>query len=85
MRIYMGKERRLKRIFRDDGKTVIVPMDHSVTTGPIKGLIDMQRTVDSLKCGYADAILGPLGYIIASNGICHLSHRSAILPSFLSI
>lgn len=57
MRIYMGKERRLSRIFRSDGMTVIVPMDHSVTTGPMEGLTDMQRTVDSLKCGYVDAIV----------------------------
>jgi fructose-bisphosphate aldolase/2-amino-3,7-dideoxy-D-threo-hept-6-ulosonate synthase len=78
MRIYMGKERRLKRIFRDDGKTVIVPMDHSVTTGPIKGLIDMQRTVDSLKCGYVDAIVLHKGVAkyIDSRGLALIIHLS---------
>ncbi|MDH5419843.1 MAG: fructose-bisphosphate aldolase, partial [Candidatus Bathyarchaeota archaeon] len=30
-----GKKRRLKRIFRDDSRTVIVPMDHGVTLGPV--------------------------------------------------
>lgn len=57
MRIYMGKDRRLSRIFRNDGKTVIVPMDHSVTTGPVEGLTDMQYTIDRLKNGYVDAIV----------------------------
>ncbi|MDI9619255.1 MAG: 2-amino-3,7-dideoxy-D-threo-hept-6-ulosonate synthase [Candidatus Nezhaarchaeota archaeon] len=57
MRIYMGKERRLRRIFREDGKAVIVPMDHGVTTGPIEGIIDMQRAVDNLKGGYVDAVV----------------------------
>ena len=37
-----GKEIRLERIMnRNTKKTVIVPMDHGVTNGPIPGLIDM--------------------------------------------
>jgi predicted phospho-2-dehydro-3-deoxyheptonate aldolase len=50
-----GKQRRLSRIFRADGRTVIVPMDHGVTIGPCKGIENMQRTVDQLHD--ADAIL----------------------------
>ena len=39
-----GKEIRLERIMdRNTGKTIIVPMDHGVTNGPMKGLIDMGR------------------------------------------
>ena len=52
-----GKVRRLRRIFRDDGKTVIVPMDHGVTLGPVRGLVDMQRIVDALALGDTDAIV----------------------------
>jgi len=52
-----GKKRRLKRIFRDDQRTVIVPMDHGVTAGPIKGLVNMQEIIDKLLEGEADAFV----------------------------
>jgi DhnA family fructose-bisphosphate aldolase class Ia len=39
-----GKEIRLERIMdRNTGKTIIVPMDHGVTSGPMKGLTDIVR------------------------------------------
>jgi fructose-bisphosphate aldolase/2-amino-3,7-dideoxy-D-threo-hept-6-ulosonate synthase len=53
----IGKKRRLRRIFRDDGKSVIVPMDHGFTQGPITGIVDMSMTVDKLRKGRADAIV----------------------------
>ncbi|MEM2921224.1 MAG: fructose-bisphosphate aldolase, partial [Candidatus Bathyarchaeia archaeon] len=43
-----GKVHRLRRIFRDDERTVIVPMDHGITLGPVLGLEDIQQTVDCL-------------------------------------
>ena len=52
-----GKARRLKRIFGEDGKTVIIPMDHGVTLGPVKGLVNMQSIVDALAHGGTDAIV----------------------------
>ncbi len=52
-----GKTRRLRRIFREDGKTVIVPMDHAVSVGPIEGLADMSQTIDNVAKGGADAVL----------------------------
>jgi len=52
-----GKTRRLGRIFRRDGKTVIVPMDHGVSVGPIEGLGDMKKTVNHVAKGGADAVL----------------------------
>src|SRR6266480_2339063 len=52
-----GKTRRLGRIFRDDGKTVIVPMDHGVPAGPIEGLGDIRSVVNQVAKGGADAIL----------------------------
>src|SRR2546426_2215870 len=52
-----GKTRRLRRIFQKDGKTVIVPMDHGVSVGPIEGLRDMETTVDNVAKGGADAVL----------------------------
>jgi predicted phospho-2-dehydro-3-deoxyheptonate aldolase len=52
-----GKTRRLRRIFREDGKTVMIPMDHGVSVGPIEGLVDMGQTIESLGTGGADAVL----------------------------
>lgn len=52
-----GKTRRLKRIMKKDNRTVIVPMDHGVTIGPILGLVNMQAITDQLVEGGVDAIL----------------------------
>jgi fructose-bisphosphate aldolase / 2-amino-3,7-dideoxy-D-threo-hept-6-ulosonate synthase len=73
-----GKTRRMRRIFRNDGRTVIVPMDHGVSVGPIQGLHDMTDTVGRLVKGGADAILVHAGIAkTVDNGdtglIVHLS------------
>jgi predicted phospho-2-dehydro-3-deoxyheptonate aldolase len=52
-----GKQRRLKRIFQEDNRAVIVPMDHGVTIGPVKGIECMNETVSLLLKGGVDAIL----------------------------
>jgi len=52
-----GKTRRLRRIFREDKKTVIIPMDHGISVGPIEGLADMTRTISQVAKGGADAVL----------------------------
>jgi len=52
-----GKTRRLKRIMQQDNRTVIVPMDHGVTVGPIKGLESMQQMINQLIEGGVDAVL----------------------------
>jgi len=52
-----GIEKRLARIFRADKKTVIVPMDHGVTLGPVEGLGDMRRTIDNLLKANVDAFV----------------------------
>jgi fructose-bisphosphate aldolase/2-amino-3,7-dideoxy-D-threo-hept-6-ulosonate synthase len=51
-----GKKKRLQRIFQD-GRTVMVPMDHGVTSGPIQGLVDMQAIVNKIQEGGADAVI----------------------------
>ena len=57
-----GKRIRLERILeRNSGRTVIVPMDHGVTVGPIQGLVDMKLMVDSVTEGGANAVLGHVG------------------------
>ena len=39
----LGKQIRMERIMnRNTGKTIIVPMDHGISAGPIDGLKDMK-------------------------------------------
>lgn len=58
----LGKRIRMERIIdRDTGRTVIVPMDHGVTLGPIKGLVNMRQMVDDVAEGGANAVLGHMG------------------------
>ncbi|MBN2157810.1 MAG: class I fructose-bisphosphate aldolase family protein [Spirochaetes bacterium] len=67
----IGKKIRFQRIInRNTGKTIIVPMDHGVTVGPIHGLIDMPRTVNQVAEGGANAIL-------MHKGIVETGHRSS--------
>ncbi|MFB6307832.1 MAG: 2-amino-3,7-dideoxy-D-threo-hept-6-ulosonate synthase [Haloarculaceae archaeon] len=55
-----GKETRLDRI-RTEGRYVIVPMDHGITLGAVKGLKDIESTIDAVTAGGADAILTQKG------------------------
>ncbi len=58
----LGKRIRLERIIdRKSKRTVIVPMDHGVTLGPIKGLVDMRKMVNEIARGGANAVLGHIG------------------------
>lgn len=58
----IGKSIRLERIFnRQTKKTVIVPMDHGVSVGPIKGLVKLSEMVDKVAEGGANAVLGHKG------------------------
>ncbi|MDD1669193.1 MAG: fructose-bisphosphate aldolase, partial [Methanomicrobiales archaeon] len=84
-----GKEIRLERIMdRNTGKTIIVPMDHGVTNGPMKGLIDMGRTVELVAEGGANAVLGHLGLALHGHRrrgrdvglILHLSGSTSLGP-----
>ncbi|MCW4018741.1 MAG: 2-amino-3,7-dideoxy-D-threo-hept-6-ulosonate synthase [Candidatus Bathyarchaeota archaeon] len=81
-----GKKRRLKRIFREDNRTVIVPMDHGVTIGPCDGIQNMQDTVNKLLKGNADAVLvhkglakhvdaGRAGLIVMLSGASNLNPK----------
>ncbi|MGE5187922.1 MAG: 2-amino-3,7-dideoxy-D-threo-hept-6-ulosonate synthase [Betaproteobacteria bacterium] len=79
-----GKTRRLKRIMQPDNRTVIVPMDHGVTVGPIRGIENMQTIIDKLAKGNADAVLvhkgiakrvdtGKAGLIVMLSGLSNLN------------
>jgi predicted phospho-2-dehydro-3-deoxyheptonate aldolase len=58
----LGKYIRLERILnRETKRTVIVPMDHGLTVGPIKGIENMRDMVEAVAEGGANAVLGHLG------------------------
>jgi predicted phospho-2-dehydro-3-deoxyheptonate aldolase len=85
----IGKKIRLERIIdRNSGKTVIIPMDHGVTVGPIQGLEDMRTTVSMVVAGGANAILMHKGIVSAGHRgagrdvglIIHLSGGTALSP-----
>lgn len=80
-----GKKRRLKRIFRDDNRTVIVPMDHCVAMGPVTGLVNMQEIINKLLQGGVDAVVihrGVAKHVDAGNAglIIHLSGITKLGP-----
>ncbi len=52
-----GKIIRLKRILGEDGRTVITPMDHGVSCGPISGLEDMKLALERAMRGGADTVI----------------------------
>jgi class I fructose-bisphosphate aldolase len=87
--MHIGKAVRLERIFnRNTNRTVIVPMDHGVTVGPIDGLIDMRQTVDQVAEGGANAVLMHKGLVRCSHRkhgrdvglIIHLSASTNVSP-----
>jgi predicted phospho-2-dehydro-3-deoxyheptonate aldolase len=89
----IGKKIRLERIIdRNSGKTVIVPMDHGVTVGPIEGLADMRATISKIVAGGANAILMHKGIVQAGHRgtgkdvglIIHLSASTSMSPDPLA-
>ena len=85
----VGKQRRLERIIdRNSRKTVIIPMDHGVTVGPIAGLADMREAISKVVAGGANAILMHKGMVRAGHRgtgqdvglIIHLSAGTSISP-----
>lgn len=85
----IGKEIRLERIIdRNSHKTVIIPMDHGVTVGPVEGLTNMRETVSKVVAGGANAILMHKGMVPAGHRgtgkdvglIIHLSAGTSLSP-----
>jgi len=53
--------RRLSRIFRPDGHTFIVAIDHGMTEGPVSGLETLAAIIPAIIAGGADAVLTSYG------------------------
>lgn len=85
----IGKGIRMERIInRNTGRTVIVPMDHGVTVGPIKGLEDMKVSINKVVEGGANAVILHKGIITQGHRgkgkdvglIVHLSASTSLAP-----
>jgi len=85
----IGKRIRLERIIdRNSRKTVIIPMDHGVTVGPVDGLTDMRDAISKVVAGGANAILMHKGIVRAGHRgtggdvglIIHLSGGTSLSP-----
>jgi len=60
----LGKKIRMERIInRNTGRTVIVPMDHGISVGPIDGVIDMKKAIQDVSEGGANAIVEHKGLV----------------------
>lgn len=86
----IGKAVRLERIIdRNTKKTIIIPMDHGMSIGPVTGLFDMGDMVDKVANGGANAVLGHLGLPIYGHRkhgkdvglIIHLSASTSLGPN----
>ena len=87
--MHIGKTIRLERILnRDTGRTIIVPLDHGVSVGPIAGLTGMRDTVTNIVEGGANAVLMHKGVVPCGHRargrdiglIVHLSASTSLSP-----
>mgnify|MGYP001172870314 FL=1 len=85
----IGKTIRKERIFnRNTGKTIIVPVDHGVSVGPIPGIVNMRDTVTKMVEGGANAVLMHKGLVPCGHRahgrdiglIVHLSASTDLSP-----
>ncbi|MFO8031034.1 MAG: 2-amino-3,7-dideoxy-D-threo-hept-6-ulosonate synthase [Desulfohalobiaceae bacterium] len=87
--MHLGKSIRLERIFnRNTSRTILVPLDHGVTVGPIYGLVDLRDTVNQVSEGGANAVLMHKGLVRCGHRehgrdvglIIHLSASTSLSP-----
>lgn len=85
----IGKKVRLERILnRNTRRTVIVPMDHGTTVGPIPGIINMKEAIGKVADGGANAIVEHKGLVDKGHRmsgkdiglIIHMSASTSLSP-----
>ncbi len=88
--MHLGKAIRLERIInRDTERTIVVPMDHGITVGPISGLEQTKDRVNEVAEGGGDAVLMHKGLVRCGHRergrdiglIIHLSASTKHSPS----
>ena len=87
--VNIGKAIRLERIFdRVSERTVIVPLDHGATVGPIHGLVEFRETINEIREGGANAVVQHKGLVRCGHRgsgkdiglIVHLSASTSLSP-----
>ncbi|MGM0788107.1 MAG: 2-amino-3,7-dideoxy-D-threo-hept-6-ulosonate synthase [Thermodesulfobacteriota bacterium] len=85
----IGKQIRMERIMdRNTGRTIIVPLDHGVTVGPIAGVADIKSAVATVAEAGANAIVEHKGLVGAGHRrrgsdiglIVHMSASTSLSP-----
>lgn len=85
----LGKSVRMERIMdRNSGNAVIVPLDHGMSMGPVKGIIDIKSTIDAVSEGGATAVVEHKGVVPYGHRtfgkdiglIVHLSASTSMAP-----
>ena len=85
----LGKSIRLERLFdRKSKKTIIIPMDHGLTVGTVKGLENLTDMVDKVALGGANAVIKHSGMVRSGHRqykkdiglIIHLSGATSSSP-----
>ncbi len=85
----IGKQIRMERVInRDTGCSVIVPLDHGLTVGPIPGLVNMRDTVSEVVDGGINAVLMHKGHVTGGHRgkgkdvglFIHLSGATVLAP-----
>jgi fructose-bisphosphate aldolase/2-amino-3,7-dideoxy-D-threo-hept-6-ulosonate synthase len=81
-----GTQARLERI-GTDGRYLVVPMDHGITMGAVRGLKEIESTIDAVTRGGADAVLTQKGIAPRVHGntngagyIVHLNGSTVVGP-----
>ncbi|MDD5646376.1 MAG: fructose-bisphosphate aldolase [Candidatus Bipolaricaulis sp.] len=73
----IGKTTRLARLFRGDGKTVVIALDHAQFKGPMDGLQSMSTAVQQAAEGGADGIILNPGAL--QDCVSHYAGRCALV------
>mgnify|MGYP005832697437 CR=1 FL=1 len=85
----IGKSIRIERIKdRKSGNSLIIPLDHGISIGPVRGIINLAETIDRVAEGGANAVLmqkgmvphGHRGYGRDVGLIIHMSASTSLSP-----
>jgi len=79
----IGRSFRMRRMFKSDGRIVVVALDHGAFMGPAPGWIDPAPTVEAVVKGGADAIMTTLG-VVEKCGHIAAGRSSVILSTPMS-
>lgn len=60
--IMNGKQKHMSKIL-ENGKAIMIPMDHGLSDGPLKGLSNIQHTINEVALGGASAVILHKGII----------------------